>query len=640
MRRLRTACALAIAVAAGFASCRGGRPSGVLLITLDTTRADHIGCYGFAKAATPNLDALAGEAVRFDQAISAVPTTLPSHSTMFTGVYPPVHGVRYNGMFHLADSSVTLAERFHDAGYATGAIPSAFPVTKTSGLAQGFDVYRDMFSEPGAEKLSPIAGRKAEEVTRLGLEWIRSARRRPFFAWLHYYDPHYPYEPPFPYSAKFRDHPYDGEIAYVDAQLGELFAALRKDGLWDDLVVVVVGDHGEGLYEHGERMHGQLVYESTLRVPLLIKTRHARPGSVVAEPVTLADIVPTILDLAGLPVPAGLDGQSLKSALAGGAPPRRELYFESLSGSLSFGWSPVEGIRRGKWKLIRSSDPELYDLEADPHETNNVYGSEGQVAADLGAVLDEDLARWAKTAAPAEAVTAPIDAEARTRLASLGYLGGTVSDARRGGPSPRSLAHLESELLLLQDLMQRQEYGKVANAAAGILRADPGNRLALDLAAEATASLHDFARAEAYGAEMTKRYPEYAPGVVTLGRIYVAQKKYTQAEATFRAGAEKSPGEPLLVYSLALTLLAEGRVADARKLAEEALQKKGTDPAFRILLANCRADAGDADGARADLEAALAAGYSSIDALRTEPLLAALRKIPGFEDVLKAKKGH
>jgi arylsulfatase A-like enzyme len=633
--------AVLIVLAGGASSCAGKPepPAGIVLITLDTTRADHLGCYGDASAATPNLDAFSKEAVRFDQAMTAVPTTLPSHATMFTGVYPPSHGVRYNGMFILGEGSVTIAERLRDAGFATGAVPAAYPVFAKSGLAQGFETYRDLFAEPGAEKLESFAERKAEDVTRLGLETIRAAGTRRFFVWLHYYDAHYPYEPPFPFSSRFREHPYDGEIAYVDAQLGVLFAALRAEGLWDRIAVVVAGDHGEGLYEHDERMHSQLAYQTTLRVPLLVKAAGAKAGAVVAQPVTLADVGPTILDLAGLPIPAGLDGISLRPALLGREPPRRALYFETLSGSLSFGWSPIEGVRRGKWKLIRSSDPELYDLETDPAESNNLYATEGSVASDLTGSVDQALSHGNETGTPAQAMAVPLDPAALTRLASLGYVGGTVSLARREGPSPRSMVHLESELLLLQDVMTQGRYREALVSAANVLRDDPGNRLALNSAADASAGLRDLDAAKRYGRELLSRYPEFVPGVVTQGRIEVARNDYKSAEAIFRAGLEKNPGEPILVYSLALALIAEKRAGEAQPLVEKALQASRPDPAFRVLFALCRATAGDAGGAKAALEQALADGYTNIATLRTEPLLAPLRKIPGFEEALALKKG-
>jgi arylsulfatase A-like enzyme len=616
---------------------RPSRPAGVLLITLDTTRADHLGCYGDASAVTPNLDALAKESVQFDQAMAAVPTTLPSHATMFTGLYPPAHGVRYNGMFRLGEESVTIAESLRAAGFVTGAVPAAFPVNAMTGLAQGFETYRDLFSEPGAKNLPPTAARSAADVTRLGIETIRAAGTKPFFVWLHYYDAHYPYEPPFPFSSTFREHPYDGEIAYVDKQLGELFATLKKDGLWDRIVIIVAGDHGEGLYDHGERMHSQLAYQSTLRVPLLIKAPGAETGAIVREPVSLADVAPTVLELAGLPVSPGLDGISLREALRGGKADTRPIYFETLAGSLNFGWSAIEGVRRGKWKLIRSGDTELYDLDADPRELTDLDGVDASTASDLAALLDESLKRWADTAAPATATQAPVDAEALARLASLGYVGGTVSSARRGGPNPKDLVHLESELLLLQDLMARGQFRQAMLAIPNILKNDPGNRLVLQDAADASAVLGDFAEAERYARAVIAQYPEFLPAVVTLGRIQVAKKDYKAAETVFRSGLGQFPDEPILVYSLALTMIAQGRNADAEPVIVKALAGKNPDPGFHVLHAVCRATAGDMAAAKKDLEQAIAGGYKNVDSLRNEPLLAPLRGIPGFAEIIAPK---
>ena len=634
--------AVVLVLGAGCPACRLGsqRPAGILLITLDTTRADRLGCYGDTTAVTPNLDALAKESVRFADAMTAVPTTLPSHSTMFTGFYPPTHGVRYNGMFRLGDASVTIAERLRDAGFATGAVPAAYPVYAKSGLAQGFDTYKDLFSEPNAQNRSPNAERSAADVVKLGLETIRAAGAKPFFVWLHFYEPHYPYVPPFPYSSRFRDHPYDGEIAYVDKQLGELFAALKKDGVWDRIVVLVAGDHGEGLYEHGERMHSELAYQSTLQVPLLIKAPGGKPGTVVQEPVTLADVAPTVLDLAGLPVPAGLDGISLRPTLRSGKAPIRPLYFETYAGSLAFAWSPIEGIRRGKWKLIRSKDAELFDLTADPQEANDRSALDAATAADLGALLDERLARWAKSAAPATTTEAPVDAEALARLAALGYVGGTVSSTRRGGPNPKDLAHLESELLHLQGLMTQRDFANAILAVPSILHADPGNRLTLNAAAEAAANLGDFPGAERYAKETMARYPEYLPAVVTLGRVQVAKKDFHAAETVFRDGLTRFPDEPILVYSLALSLVAQGRAGDAEPLVVKALAGKSPDPGFHVLHALCRATAKDYPAAKRALQQAIAGGYQQMDALRREPLLAPLRDMPGFEEALvPPKKG-
>jgi tetratricopeptide (TPR) repeat protein len=324
------------------------------------------------------------------------------------------------------------------------------------------------------------------------------------------------------------------------------------------------------------------------------------------------------------------DGLTLFRALAD---------FETLSGSLNFGWSPIEGMRRGKWKLIRSSETELYDLDADPAETKDVHESESAVASDLEATLSHAVATWEKTGTPAQATAAPLDADALTRLASLGYVGGTVTSAHRGGPSPRTMAHLEGELLLLQDMMIQGEHREALTSVENVLRDDPGNRLALSSGAVACFALRDLDGAKRYGRELLKRYPEFVPGVVTQGRVAVAEKDYKSAEAYFRDGLAKSPDEPILVYSLALSLIAQQRAQEAQPLVEKALRAPGADAKFRVVLALCRAIAGDAAGAKAELSRAVAAGYDDIATLRNEPLLAPLRKIPGFEEAVTPKKG-
>jgi tetratricopeptide (TPR) repeat protein len=629
--------AVVLLLLGGASSCvsKPAPPAGIVLITLDTTRADHLGCYGDASAATPNLDGFSKAAVRFDQAMAAVPTTLPSHATMFTGEYPPVHGVRYNGMFTLGEGSVTIAERLRDAGFATGAVPAAYPVYAKSGLAQGFDTYRDLFSEPGADELPSSAERKAEAVTRLGLETIRAAGKKPFFAWLT------TTTRITPTSRHFRSRLASGSIPttarspVVDAQLGVLFAALRAEGLWDRIVVIVAGITAKGSTSTA----------SACTPSSLIRRRCAcrcssRPRGEGRRRCGRAGDAgrprPDDPRPAGLRSRRGSTGRACaRRSKAGSRPAARcirdarrlvELRLESR-----------RGVRRGKWKLIRSSDPS-FRSRFDPAETNNLYASEGTVAPDLQAAVDKILARGEQAEAPAQALAAPLDPAALTRLASLGYVGGTVADTRRGGPSPRSMAHLESELLLLQDDMLGARYREALVSAGNVLRDDPGNRLALNAAADASAELRDLEGAKRYSRELLARYPEFVPGVVTQGRIEVAEKNYKSAEAIFRSGLEKNPGAPVLVYSLALALIAQKRPIEALPLVEKALEAPRPEPSFRVLLAVCRAATGDGAGAKTALEQAIAAGYTNVETLRTEPLLAPLRRIPGFEQALTSRK--
>jgi arylsulfatase A-like enzyme len=606
-----------------------GPARGVVLVTLDTTRADHIGCYGNARAKTPTLDALAGEGARFDQAESAVTTTLASHATMFTGLYPPAHGVRYNGMFRLVSKTPTVAERLREAGFATAAFPAAFPVTAPTGLSRGFDVYRDLFTEPGGKDLPMSAERKAGDVVRLATAWLSGVGDKRFFVWVHLFDAHWPYEPPFPFSAEFSDRPYDGEIAYADRELGTLFEALRAKKMWDGVAVIVAGDHGEGLFDHGERQHGHLAYESTLRVPLVVKPPRGGRAVVVREPVTLADLAPTILDYAGVPLPTDLHGVSLRKAARTGKSARRDLYFESLTGSLNYGWSPIEGLRRGSWKLIRSSVPELYDLGADPGEGTNAIGREPQLVEDLTDRLHTSLTAWAGIA-PGDAAFAP-DRESLARIENLGYVGGTMGGSAKDGPSPASKIHLEGEILQLRDLVNGGAWPEALQTARRILADDPGNRFCLYKGAIAATQIPDLAAARELAGRCAKRYPEFKEGVVLAAQIEIRDKRLPAAIDILRTGLEKSPGDPQLTYPLAVALVSAGRDAEAVPLVDQALAAKDPDPSFHVLRALMRAKAGDAPAAMASLRDAFAHGYRDVETLSTEPALAPLRKVAGFD---------
>ncbi|MBZ5640762.1 MAG: sulfatase-like hydrolase/transferase [Acidobacteriia bacterium] len=629
------AAAIAMAVPVLLGGCgRAPDTRGILLVTLDTTRADRIGCYGYRPASTPSLDALAGVGTRFDLAIAPAPVTLPSHASMFTGSYPPVHGVRYNGMFRLGPSSRTVAEILRDAGWATGAVPAAYPVHAGSGLERGFASYQDLFSEPGAKDLPPSTERSAEDVTRLGIEWLHARGKGRFFLWLHYYSPHFPYEPPFPFSSQFRDRPYDGEIAYADREIGKVFSALREMGLWDATLIVVAGDHGEGLYEHGEKQHADLVYQSTLHVPLIVKAPGQGTVRVVREPISLVDVAPTILDFAAASVPQGVNGISLRPALRGGSLPARSIYFESVVGSLLYGWSPLEGLLRGRWKYTRATSPELFDIAEDPGEANNRFLLDRQVADDLGAVLAADVAEWAKTSARPETTAAPLDRDALERLASLGYVGGTVTTATRGGPDPRTLVHLEGALLSIRDAMTAKEYRGALELCQGILKADPANRYALEQAVLAAARLEELTTATRLAADLVARYPEYVPGRILDGEIEVLKGDLRRAVDVFRSALGEHPGETALSYRLAVALVASRKYADALKAVEIALRdtKAAETPSFQVVRAVSLAGSGDAAGARDALAKAIAAGYDDRDLLESEPMLAPLRAIPGFRD--------
>jgi arylsulfatase A-like enzyme/Tfp pilus assembly protein PilF len=617
-------------------SCSGttSGPEGILLITLDTTRADRLGCYGYGKAQTPNLDAFALENALFLDAMSPVPVTLPSHASMFTGEYPITHGVRYNGMFRLSEDSVTIAELLRDAGWATAAVAAAYPVKKATGLAQGFQLYRDPIEDKTEDK-NKIPERKADEVSDIGIEWLRSRPDGPFFLWLHYFDPHDPYKPPFPYSSRHRGRPYDGEIAFTDFHVGRVFEELKAQGLWDDMLIVIAGDHGEGLYDHGEKLHSYLVYQSTQHVPLLIHTPGGADSRKVEAPVSIIDIAATILDYAGVPVPE-MTAETLRPYLEGERTDPRVQYFESLSGSLACGWSPLEGVRDGRWKYIRSVDPELYDLEEDPGEEVNLYEMEGDIADGLDALLEDVIRAGEETAVPADAREVPLDPEEMDRLAALGYIGGTMAPQRKQGASPRDLIHLESSFNYAGMLDRRGAHRESMPIWRNVLEADPDNRHALHNAARASMRLGMIGDALGYVGRLLEIYPEFQPGWVTLGEIHVSAGKYGDAAKAFREGLEQHPGESALTYRLAAALLAQGKVREAEEQALQALGREMDDAAasFRVILAVCQADRGEPELARESLQRAIREGYAKRGVLEEEPLVAPLRKVPGFEEIV------
>lgn len=428
-----------------------------MLVTIDTTRADRIGCYGLGAAAgTPHLDALAARGARFEDARTTVPLTLPSHATILTGLYPPSHGLHDNGLVALSDRAVTLADLLSSYKVRNGAFVSSFVLSARFGLDQGFDHY-DEVKDVRLLNGGLMQERPAGETVDAALEWVADVEG-PYFLWVHLFDPHSPYRPPEPYLSRFSSDPYQGEIAYADAEIGRLMTALegRADG---PPLVVITSDHGEALGEHGERTHGAFVYDATLHVPLLIAGPGVREGNVIPDAVSTADLMPTVLDLLRLPIPAGLDGVSFARTLRGeGRTPRDPLYFETYWGFFNQGWSPLLGVTDGRQKWIDAPIPERFDLSADPHELENLLpGVRG--AESPSPTLDEMSTRMRSAAraiharqgdlADARALTA---AERKT-LEELGYISGGTGGS--GLPLPTEDLPDPKERIHLQDVRDR-----------------------------------------------------------------------------------------------------------------------------------------------------------------------------------------
>ena len=467
------------------------RPLNVLLISIDTCRPDHLSAYASGHAATPNIDAVARGGVLFRQAYTTNPLTLPAHTSMLTGVTPLVHGVHDNNNDRLAASVVTLAERLHGDGLATAAFIGAFVLDSQFGLARGFDVYDDRFKVPVGAGYASYAERRADEVSRGAIAWLEQHREAPFFLFVHYFDPHQPYVPPAPFDARYADAPYDGEIAFTDQEIGHLLDALARLRLADSTLVVITGDHGQAFGEHGEEMHGFLVYQPTIRVPLIMRAPGGRRGAVVDEPVSLVDVVPTVLALRGMAVPPELEGRDLSALVSGRGqpPPPHDLYFECVVPA-EYGCTAIRGLVRGRWKYLRSATSALYDLSDDPGETRDRAPAEVETARSLGERLDGLLA----AAQHAPAAAAPLDAGTAERLKALGYLAVDVA----GGPT-----HADATACL--DLYTR------ATTAQGLF------------------SVGRFDDAVAAMRTLVAEHPEYASGYSLLGDIALQQGRFPEA---------------------------------------------------------------------------------------------------------------
>jgi arylsulfatase A-like enzyme/Tfp pilus assembly protein PilF len=555
-------CSLAI-------DCSRRRPrTNVVLISIDTLRADHVGAYGFARPTTPNIDAVAREGVVFKNVHTPVPMTLPAHVSMLTGTLPPTHGLRDNLLNKLPDASLTLAEMLKAAGYTTGAVVSSFVLDRRFGTSQGFDSYDDQFQV--VHKVGDLNERKGDETARVAVQWLESHKERPFFLFVHFYDPHDPYDPPEPFASKWKEQPYDGEVAFADHCAGEVLSKLRELGLWDETVVVVTGDHGEMLGEHGELNHGFFIYEGALRVPLVVRVPRAAPRQVEL-PVSLVDIVPTVVSLAGIPVPKEVQGIDLSPWLAGrgsggGA---RPLYAETVTPTRYYGTSSLLGVIVDGWKYIETSRPELYDLRRDPAEAVNLLEREPARAASMGQTLVTILAAAGRAPGPAPE-SAALDEASRQRLAALGYLGhgGEASSLRfdRSKEDAKDLIAFFRKDQRLNKLVEEKKYPQARALCDEMLRERPGfadchlqmSKIAL-AEGQPEAAFAAARKAVAVG-------PKNAKAQAHLASLLRERGDLDGAIAHYRQALETEPDSPDTRMALGRALADKGQVDEAAQL--------------------------------------------------------------------------
>jgi arylsulfatase A-like enzyme/Tfp pilus assembly protein PilF len=577
---------LALAVVAAALGCTGGtadRPPNLLLITLDTTRADRLGCYGNAEAATPNLDRIAGEGVLFEDAVAVTPITLPSHVSLFTGQYPPRHGVRLNGDYRQPGAQTTLAEHLQQQGYSTAAVVAAYVLSADFGIDQGFESY----DEPGGRQVAVAGGnalqhraiveRPAGEVTDAALRLLDGELAEPYFLWLHYYDPHGEYAPPEPFAGRFASAPYDGEIAYMDSELGRLFDTLRSKGQLDRTLLAVTADHGESLGQHGEETHGLFVYDATLKVPLMLRQPDRLPaGTRSARLVSGVDLAPTLLELLEQPPLPGIDGVSFAPAARGQAmQPRAPVYAEAELSLRAYGWAGLYALRDSRRKFIRGRQLELYDLDSDPDETKNTAFD---ALGDVG-VWVQRLGELELTWADAEPETQqPVDAEARAKLAALGYVaGGARPPEREDRPDPGRFVQVHNLLLDVQRVVAQGALPPALELVEKALEVDPENPTALELGGTLLCSLGRCDEGIPRLQTAARLAPYSYQTQHNLGNALHLAGRLPEALAAYRAAVALHPFAGEAHYALGVVLAASGDAAGARVALEQAVDR---DPAL------------------------------------------------------------
>lgn len=614
----------------------------ILLITLDTTRADRLGCYGYAAARTPRLDRLAAEGVRFERVYATAPITLPSHASIFTGLYPFEHGVRNNGNFYLAEGFETLATILGKQGYRTAAFVSTFILDRRYGLARGFETYDDTMEGAQAQVLALEAERRGDRTALPLSHWLEghaAAQAAPFFVWLHLYDPHEPYRPPPPFRDAFAARPYDGEIAFDDAVVAFVLDKLEQLGVRDRTLIAVTADHGESLGDHGEETHSMFLYEAAIRVPLILWRPGRLAPRVVKEPVRTIDLAPTLLELAGAPALKAPHARSLLPLIEG----RREspapvAYAETYLPRFYMNWAPLRVVVDGRYKLIDAPHPELYDLDEDPAEERNAHETRPEIAERLQGALQGLTA-----GSDGSMSVSKLDREALEKLAALGYLG---AGAEPTGPArdpgrkdPKDVIQVFNRLRRANSAVRERRFAEALPILREVLAEDPSNAFARLVLGSAHSGMGQPAQA----IEQYRKYVELVPtssyahlwiaicylnlgdrdgalreadaalaldarftdARVLRAGVLAARSQYETAIAELRSAVATDPGKPAIRLDLAKVLAEAGQPAEARRTYDELLREQPDFAPALIGLAALQASSGELEGAAQGLRRAL-----------------------------------
>ena len=537
----------------------------VILISLDTTRADHLSCYGYDRNTTPNIDKFASDSILFEQAISPVPITFPAHSSMFTGTNPLYHGVHSNLEAHLEDQNVTLAEILKDKGYKTAAIVSTMILNSKNGIAQGFDSYEDHDESISDLKEEDFAhGRLAEETSKLACEWLDKNSKDKFFLFVHYYDAHLSYAPPEPFASEYKDNLYAGEIAYMDKNIGTLFDKLKAKGLYDKSLIIVVGDHGEMLGEHGEIEHSYYIYESSIKVPFIVKPSGKVNPTRVKENVGLIDIAPTVCSLLGIKAEQEFNGEDITKFFDGKSVRQEKqfYYIESLTPT-KFEFNSLLGVMEGNWKYIQTTQPELYNVVKDRAEENNLVDQESNRARlmkeHLQIILEEQVRK-------SEGPDKEFDSDSIEQLASLGYVGGGVDETfefDQSKPDPKGKVRIHEKFKTAMKHFAKKEYDQSLKLGDEIRKELPFITLAHDLAGNIALERGDAETAIANYSKALDLQSENTKLMQKLAVCYHQNKQIEESAATWKSllAIEPDNVEALNNYAIDMVSLEKFKLA-------------------------------------------------------------------------------
>lgn len=532
-----------------YSQAEKGQPN-VLFIIVDTLRSDHLGCYGYDKIKTPNIDSLAKRGILFENVISQAPLTFPSHVSMFTSTYPQYSKARDNGNFRLDASAITLAEILGGNGYTAAAFVSAFVLDSKFGLDQGFQTYNDKLQKITQKRIIKLMEeeRTADKVSAAAVNWLRENKDKKFFLWVHYYDPHTIYNPPSPYKEIYKDNLYDGEIAFADEQIGVILNTLKELNLAQNTLIIFASDHGEGLGEHGESSHAVFVYDTTLKVPLIFCYPAELPqAKAIGQQVRLIDIMPTILDFLEVKKNKEIQGASLLSLIKGA---QRQItlaaYSESFYAKYHFNWSPLQSFRTEEWKYIKSSEPELYSVRDDPHELINLAGNRPDVVKDMEKKLSVFLE---KTSSSKKESKTDLDDETKEKLMSLGYISGSVTPETKE-PVPIKMIQIMQKINLSDRLANE---GMIEEAIQGyneILRLDPDNAEAYIHLAQCYKETGKYDEAIRYFKKAASFKPDEAEVHDGLGNIYKDMGRVNEAFKEFEIALALDRDNPVIINNI------------------------------------------------------------------------------------------